>query len=121
MDEEDSIRKAYVSTFVTKDQAAQKADEWQLNKEKVVKFLIGSRGNHETISSFLAQAVVEKQGDLALELLNVLSAKDLRDISLEVLEDHLYNSLLPKDLTLEAYKEILNPRVENEMLTAYKG
>lgn len=121
MAEEDAIRKAYVSTFVTKDQAAQKADEWQLNKENVAKFLIGSRGNHEIISSFLAQAVVEKQGDLALELLNVLSAKDLRDISLEVLEDHLYNSLLPKDLTLETYKEILNPRVENEMLTAYKG
>lgn len=121
MAEEDAIRKAYIATFVTEDNAKEWAKKWNLDEAKVVKYLIGSRGNYQTIIDFLVEAVEEEQADLAMELLDVISAKDLRDVSLDVLEDHLYNSLLPKDLTAEVYREILNPRVESEMITPYKG
>ena len=119
--QEDSIRGLYTNTFFTEELAAEYAEQWGLDLSKVSKILIGSRGNHETIVSFLNIAVEEGQSDLALSLLEVLAAKDLRDISLDVLEDHLYNSLLPKELTPQVYREILNPRVEYEMLTPYKG
>lgn len=121
MAQEDSIRKAYIATFVTEDQAKSLASKWGLNEARVVKYLIGSRGNHQTLVDFLNEAVEEEQGDLALELLEVVSAKDLRDVSLDVLNDHLYNTLLPKELSVEAYREILNPRVEYEMITPYKA
>lgn len=119
--EEDAIRKAYVDTFTSEEEALKLANKWSLDEGRVCKFLIDSRGNHQTIIQFLSEAVEEEQGELALKLLEVVSAKDLRDISLDVLNDHLYNSLLPKDLDHQVYREILNPRVENEMLTPYKG
>lgn len=119
--EEDAIRKKYIATFITEDQAKTLAADWKLNADQVVKYLIGSRGNHETLVAFLNEAVEEDQGDLALELLGVISAKDLRDVTLDVLNDHLYNTLLPKGLNAQVYKEILNPRVEYEMITPYKA
>lgn len=121
MSEEDAIRKAYIATFVSEEKANELASKWNLNETRVVKYLIGSRGNYQTIIDFLEEAVEEEQANLAMELLEVISAKDLRDVSLDVLEDHLYNTLLPKDLTPEVYREVLNPRVESEMITPYKA
>lgn len=121
MSEEDAIRKAYIATFVSEEKAKELASKWNLNETRVVKYLIGSRGNYQTIIDFLEEAVEEEQANLAMELLEVISAKDLRDVSLDVLEDHLYNTLLPKDLTPEVYREVLNPRVESEMITPYKA
>ena len=121
MAEEDAIRKTYIATFVTEYKAKELAKQWNLDEARVVKYLIGSRGNYQTIIDFLAEAVEEEQAILAMEMLEVISAKDLRDVNLDVLEDHLYNTLLPKDLTPEVYREILNPRVESEMITPYKA
>lgn len=119
--EEDAIRKKYTATFISEDQAKVLAQGWELNSARVVKYLIDSRGNHDTLVAFLNEAVEEDQGDLALELLGVISLKDLRDVSLDVLNDHLYNTLLPKELNAQVYKELLNPRVEYEMITPYKA
>ncbi len=119
--QEDSIRNMYVSTFITEAKATEYAKKWDLNSNKVSKFLIGARGNYDVIIAFLEDAVEEGEGDLALELLTVISAKDLRDVSLDVLQDHLYNSLLPAKITSSFYKEVLNPRVANEMITPYKA
>ena len=118
---EDSIRAIYTDTFITKERAEKYAQEWDLDKDKISKYLVGAHGNHETIITFINEAIEDDHADLAMALLSVISAKDLRDVSLEVLEDHLYNSLLPKNLTEQVYKEILNPRVEHEMLTPYKS
>ena len=95
---EDSIRKAYEQTMPNED--------W--------------RGNHEVIRQFLDEA---QDKVLAQRLLNVLSKKDLRDVTLDVLRD-----AVPK--TIEAPlgavggalwdKYVLNPRVEYEHLTPYK-
>ena len=90
---EDSIRQAYEATMPVED--------W--------------RGNHQVIKQFLAEA---KNKNLAERLLDVLSKKDLRDVTLEVLKD---NEVAPKEATLLYDKYVLSPRVENEWLTPYKA
>ena len=104
MAEEDSIRVRYVSTFLTK----------QLDG-------LNARGNWQTIRTFVDTA---KDKEQALALLRVISAKDLRDVELEVLRDHLTNTK-----PLEAFASdpalvmnyIYNPRVSTEPLTSYKS
>ena len=116
---EDEIRNAYVATFITPEAAEAFAIELGIDPLRTTDFLIGSRGNWETIKQFLTQTPADKR-DLALTLLDVISVKDIRDISLEVLTDHLNNSLTQGDPAL--YNEyVLNPRVANEYLTPYKA
>lgn len=88
--QEDSIRHAYESSFVTS------SDE-----------LRRSRGNHHTISDFLAFHNDEK----AHALLKTLAEKDYRDVSLDVLTDHYNNT---------SNLAVIAPRVSNEMLTPYR-
>ena len=103
---EDSLRQAYMRTFLTKEQALEQASALGFKDAEVqeaAEILVKSRGNHEVIRQFM------EHGDLAL--LRDLSDKDYRDISLEVLED--YYCYTPEGA-------ILNPRVENEMLVPFK-
>ena len=105
--EEDSIRKAYELTMPNED--------W--------------RGNHEVIQSFLDEAPDKA---LAQRLLAVVSKKDLRDATLDVLRDNIEvenkNSSTGEALGVEQVaanrplydKYVLCPRVENEHLTPYK-
>ena len=118
--QEDSIRKAYEQTMPN--------EEW--------------RGNHQVIQLFLDEA---QDKDLANRLLSVISKKDLRDISLDVLRDNIApeaplsspegDTIAPSAVkTNEAPsgavggalaplydKYVLSPRVENEWLTPYKA
>ena len=91
--QEDSIRRRYEQTMPN--------EAW--------------RGNHEVIQQFLDEA---KNPLMARRLLEVISPKDLRDISLEVLRD---NEVTDVDTTEIFGKYLLNPRVENEWLTPYKA
>ena len=89
---EDSIRKAYEQTMPV--------EAW--------------RGNHTVISRFL-----DETGNklMARRLLDVLSEKDLRDVTIDVLRD---NAVSKTDTTEFYCKYVLSPRVENELLTPYK-
>ena len=103
---EDSLRMAYMDTFLTSEQAlgiAEAAGYQGAELQEAAEYLVKSRGNHDVIRQFLAH------GDLAL--LRYLSDKDLRDISSEVLED--YFNFTPQGA-------VLNPRVEDEMLVPFK-
>ena len=91
--QEDSIRQAYEATMPV--------EAW--------------RGNHQVIQQFLNDA---KNKPMATKLLEVISAKDLRDISLDVLRD---NEAAVTDNSEIYYRYVLNPRVENEWLTPYKS
>lgn len=91
---EDSIRKAYMATFMQPD-----------GTEKG-RLLALSAGNHRVIAKFLEDHPDER----ALALLKSLSNKDLIDVTREILDDS-YN----------APEAILCPRVENEFLSAYKS
>ncbi len=103
---EDSLRQAYMRTFLTEKQALEQASALGFKGAEIQEaaaILVKSRGNHEVIRQFM------EHGDLTL--LRDLSDKDYRDISLEVLDD--YYRYTPEGA-------ILNPRVENEMLVPFK-
>ena len=117
---EDAIRTTYVATFISEVQAGVFAREHQLDSVRTTRLLIASRGNHQTLTDFLAASAKEGKSALALDLLSVISAKDLRDVTPEVLNDHFAHS--PADNCGENYySSVLNPRVANEMLTPYKA
>lgn len=116
--EEDAIRNQYVATFYTEEKAKALAKELGIDEARTIKYMIGSRGNYAEIEKFLREAPADKR-KMAMSLLGVISAKDLRDTPASVLADHL-NNTLPAETDL--YVEyILNPRVSNEFLTPYKG
>lgn len=123
---EDSIRNAYVATFPTEDDAKQLVTEIGGGGEYIIPLLKDSRGNHATITSFLKEVGKdEKQFDRALGLLCVISKKDLRDVTLDVLRDHFANTPVYEETGLKEtslYEHfVLNPRVSNELLTPYKS
>ncbi|MBR7086289.1 MAG: transglutaminase domain-containing protein, partial [Prevotella sp.] len=90
-----SLRKAYEATFLSEDEA-------RLLSPEGAAFLAKSRGNWQTILSFLNRHTADRR---SLDLLASLSDKDLRDMPLDILEDS-YN----------ATSDQLSPRVENEMI-----
>ena len=121
--QEDSIRNAYVATFMSKEKAgmfAQFLGFSNLHERDIVELLRKSRGNHATIVKFLS-STPQSERALAYYLLSVISDKDLRDVSLEVLEDHLSNTVRNGAYDEDFRRYILNPRVSNEMLTPYKA
>ena len=133
MAQEDSIRNAYVATMMTDEQAK----EWvnglygnilqpETMKDKLAAFLVASRGNHQTLKDFLS-AIRKEKKHISWEemrgmwLLENISAKDLRDVTLDVLNDHLKNTSDGEKTDADLVKRaLLNPRIANEMLTPYK-
>ena len=132
---EDSIRHAYLATFYNKESAlatlkanglieeqnitrngvtflAAKGEKLtpsdangkiSAKAQKMIDFLVASSGNHKVILSFLVQH--QNRLDRAINLLSTLSAKDLRDMQMDILEDNF-----------NAKSDELSPRVENEMI-----
>lgn len=116
--EEDAIRNKYVATFYTEEKAEALAKELGIDPMKTEDFMIGSRGNWMEIEKFLRETPAEKRAQ-AMALLDVISAKDLRDTPASVLADHLNNTPAVQSEWFNEY--IMNPRVANEFLTPYKS
>ena len=95
---EDSIRKAYEATFLD-------AEEAKSLLPKLADYLVKARGNWNTILNFLVDYKDDR--DRAIGILEGLNDKDLRDVSMEILED-AYN----------ARSNQLGQRVEYEMITS---
>ncbi|MBO5015033.1 MAG: transglutaminase domain-containing protein, partial [Bacteroidaceae bacterium] len=117
---EDSIRNAYVATFMTDESARKFAKEYQLDEDAVAKLLVASRGNHAVICDFLARLRSDKSKAGGIDMLQRISAKDLRDVSSEVLIDHMQSHVYKENMDYFR-RFIRNPRVANEMLTPYKA
>lgn len=112
---EDSIRKAYEATFPTIESAKEfcASAGWDADAAQA---LFNSRGNHAVIEKFMT-TVPDGLRPKAKALLQAVRVKDLHDITPDVLSDHLATSFAA-DALFNDY--VLNPRVENEMLTPYK-
>lgn len=100
---EDSIRNAYIAKCV----AAQ--NEGDYDKEIMAK----TWGNYQTIKDFVDYAREKGMEVEAYKILNVITDKDLRDVTLDVLVDCLDNCEFDDEY-------IYNPRVSNEMLRPYR-
>ena len=117
---EDSIRNAYVATFMTDASAREFAKKYQLDEDAVAKILVASRGNHDVICNFLARLRSDKSKAGGIDMLQRISSKDLRDVSLDVLIDHMQSHVYKENMDYFR-RFIRNPRVANEMLTPYKS
>ncbi|MGN0033122.1 MAG: transglutaminase domain-containing protein [Candidatus Limimorpha sp.] len=111
---EDSIRNAYIAACVT----AQNIGCYQkdiMNK---------TWGNYQNIKDFIDYAEERGHPDYAYDLLGVITDKDLRDVTLDVLADCFDARMEMTDccgLSSEIFnKYVYNPRVSNEMIRPYK-
>lgn len=120
--EEDVIRGKYVETFYTEEKAEALAKELGIDPLKTADYMIGSRGNWMEIEKFLRETSEDKR-PMAMSLLGVISAKDLRDTPASVLADHLNNSPIEVAASNPTIfvDYVLNPRVANEFLSPYKS
>lgn len=116
---EDSIRNAYISTFISEESARRFAKQHKLDADVVAKILIASRGNHKVIADFMTRLRSDNSRKGGLDLLQRISAKDLRDVSLEVLIDNMLSHVHSASAD-NFRKYVRNPRVSNEVLTPYK-
>ena len=111
---EDSIRNAYIAKCV----------EAQNKGDYVKEIMAKTWGNYQTIKDFVDYAKTHGNEQYAWNLLNVISDKDLRDVSLDVLKDNFDQRVLIEDncgLTDEMFNEyVYCPRVSNEMIRPYK-
>ena len=115
---EDSIRNAYVATFMSEDSARRLAKQYKLDADVVAKILAASRGNHKVIADFITRLRSEDSRKGGIDLLQQISAKDLRDVSLEVLIENMLSHVRTSAVNFRKY--VRNPRISNEMLTPYK-
>lgn len=120
MEYEDSLRNAYVATFHDPQTAAAFAEtlgkDGAVQKNRIADLLVASRGNRQEISAFLVGAAEKGRLADALNMLESLAEKDLRDTPEAVLDDHLYNVCAGET---SAY--IYCPRVDTELLRPYRG
>ena len=105
---EDAIRQAYMDTFLDDAEADVTVRSAKLPAAAAT-YLVKARGNWRTILQFLSKNAADDNGDM-LRLLASLSDKDLRDVSMNVLDDN-YD---------DRQGTVLAPRVETEELVPYK-
>ena len=120
MAQEDSIRNAYIASWMSKADAFALAEKLGADTTKVWNVIATSRGNWAAIAQFLTDAAAAGQLDVAFDLLDVVAPKDLQDTPAAVLTDHLTGAAPYKDRPW--FKEyILNPRVGTELLVPYRA
>ena len=118
---EDSVRNAYIAEC----KKAQQAVIGNTGNKTLCSLYEKTWGNWQTIVDFVKYAQGQQKETKAVNLLSNLSDKDLRDVSLEVLKDHLDHTpdltssilSMPPDLYAPY---ILNPRISNEMLVPWR-
>ncbi|MBI9066841.1 MAG: transglutaminase domain-containing protein [Salinivirgaceae bacterium] len=120
---EDSIRNAYVATFISQDKSYSLADELHIDKDIVWHYIKKSRGNWQNIVAYLKHtAPINKE--YSLVQLKLISDKDLRDVESETIINNFKCSMtiLKNVENEELFNEyIFNPRVANEMLSDSKS
>ena len=117
----DSIRNAYISTWMKDLSAEELAARAGVAAERVGEILTASMGNYRAIADFISSS--EGRGEMAMRLLENISSKDLRDTPAEVLSDHLMNAperAQASDMEIY-YRYLLSPRISNEILSPFRS
>ena len=123
--EENIIRQKYIDSWMKPEESEALALKLKIDTSKFTHIITKSMGNYNEISNFLFYTP-DSLRNLAISLLEILPEKDLRDMKADVLSDHLRNSIKPLSLTGEEgdslfLKYILNPRVANEIIVAWRS
>ncbi len=116
---QNAARAAYVATFATKEYAEGVAQKIGVSSDRVFNLLHGARGNYREIEAFLV-TLPKANVETALQLLEVLNVKDLRDTPSATLSDYL-NGALPYVDSPHYVQYILNPRIFTETLVPYRA
>ncbi len=116
---EDSVRTAYMATFMTVEQAREFAERMSLDTALMARLLPEAYGNHAAITGFL-EITAPENPRRAQALVSAVSEKDLRDVDRFVLLDSYYNTPNALEGTPLYDRYALNPRIANENLTPYK-
>jgi transglutaminase-like putative cysteine protease len=103
---EDSIRNAYMQTFISEEEARAFARRLRLNPDEVWKYLRLSQGNWPEIGQWMEQA---KNDARLFDFLSTLTEKDLRDTPAEYLASYLKNRN-------STNRYVYSPRIEREMI-----
>ena len=93
------------------------ADENKRNATRLRRIITDSRGNYPAIIQFLKQTP-DSIRPKVLNLLESLTEKDLTDVSVEVLSDHLK---APDIHSAMFDRYIMSPRIANEELTPFRS
>ncbi|MCL2290976.1 MAG: transglutaminase-like domain-containing protein [Bacteroidetes bacterium] len=115
----DSVRNAYLTTFMNEEDAKIIKTE-NLTPEQVWYFIQKSEGNYAEIKKFVEQNGKKRAGLYVYEFLNALSDKDLRDAPADILQEHttLFDS---KKYPFDVYvKGIIPARISNEGLRMWR-
>ncbi|MCM1319387.1 MAG: transglutaminase-like domain-containing protein [Muribaculaceae bacterium] len=121
LQQEDSIRNAYIATFATPSLASVEATRLGVDANALETILVESRGNHTNIVKCL-EALSPAQRQDAVDLLLNVTEKDRRDIPMAVIADAVRNSVANPGYDDDFYnKYILSPRIEIEYLRPWRG
>ena len=129
---EDSLRTAYMNTFMTEEKAKTILNE-NLTPEEVWNFLHKSEGNHAEIVKFMNQHKTKNSKIDFKGFLAALADKDLRDTPAEILNDHLtpigkfsthfaQDDNISETERIDIYnKGILPARISNELIRPWRN
>ena len=115
---EDSLRNAYIADC----KKAQQELIMGTGNKTLCRIYEKTWGNYQTIADFMAYAKEQGEEVMAVRLLESLSDKDLRDISLEVLKDHFEAGWVAsaKGLAMTFDPYVFSPRISNEMIVPWR-
>ncbi|MBD8349145.1 transglutaminase-like domain-containing protein [Dysgonomonas sp. HGC4] len=118
---EDSVRNAYMKTFINEVDARKFAADNGLNPDDTWKYLEMSQGNWRDVKDFMQQ---EKNSTYLFPYLASLTAKDLRDTPYKYLINHLsfgekggFESTIPQDMVAGS---VFSPRISRELIRPWR-
>jgi len=122
---ENLIREKYIETWIKNTQIDSLAIDLSIDSLRLRQILKKSMGNYSEIVSFISNTN-DSLRNRAIDLLETVAEKDLRDTKSYIFSDHLscrFNTYIYKGIA--GYKfyldYILNPRVANEILTDWRS
>ena len=118
---EDSLRNAYTSTFISKEEYLKQFEGNTYTIGQLWRRVEKAEGNRQTIIDFIKKhGWEEEQFDNVYAYLSTFSDKDMRDITVDVLEAH-YTTPSDFNSQFSIYNLGLLPaRISNEMVRPYR-
>lgn len=112
---EDSIRLAYIASWPSDQQVSEYCKKSGADYNRMLPLIKKSRGNFANV-----YALYEKHGTRALDYLEVLAEKDVRDFDLGVADDHLkHTDINTSDSIMRHY--VLCSRISTEHLSPWRS